>query len=43
MADERKHWLQSHAPVHFSFNKALSTVRLLNAALYEFVDTEIVI
>ena len=37
----RKHWLQSHAAVSISFDKALSTVRLLNADLYECVDIEI--
>ena len=39
----RKHWLQSHAAVSISFDKALSMVRLLNAALYKCVDVEIVI
>ena len=38
-----KHWLQSHAAECISFDKVLSTIRLLNAALYECVDTEIVI
>ena len=39
----KKALLQSHAAVHVSFNKALSTIRLLNAGLCEFVDIEIVL
>ena len=39
----KKHWLQSDAAVSISFDNALSTARLLNAALYECVDIEIVI
>ena len=36
-------WLQSHSTVCIIFGKALSTVRLLNAVLYQCVDIEIVI
>ena len=39
----KKALVTNHAAVSISFNKALSKVRLLNAALYECVDIEILI